>query len=1300
MLKLPKIQRRTLRLFVAAAALFGAAHFAGAQTTNWVAYNDHRPGPLVPPFVPSPNSWGTSVRATTLNMGAPADTSGSLINFLTGDPLPVTVTFTRSGAPDDFGGVGRPIPTNTPAAGLFFGICDLAVDGIVGVNTSDDTATTNSVLTTFSGLNPAKRYVFRGTAMRNGSYAARWTLATIYADGFVDAHLNGTGPGVLTSNQLPTLLVAGQAAFNSGHNAQGAVVGWDFIAPAPDGTFSIKQEQYIGAIPGGAATNVASYGYAFGALLLAEVEAVAPTITTNPQAVTTVEQNRPITLRVAATGTPLLYQWYKEGVGAVPGATFPTLSIAQAALSDAGTYYAVVYNPLARATSTVAQVNVFADNTGPTVESIFSYPTVDALGVATLNQIIIEFTEPVQPASVSSTASYTVPGGGNPASVIVTNARSVVLVLASPLTQDTDYSVTLSGATDVLGNVAGSSSAPFHSWVSGGGNGLLFEAFNVAGTSVEVFSLTDSPDYPDNPFARANLGVFDSRAIFPDESHNQYGGRFRGVFIPPVSGNWSFFFRTRQRGVVYLNPNGLEAAGAVEILRESTGNTPLNWDRFTSPPQPLRAGRAYYIEALYKEGDSAGDFLKVAARLQSTGFPTPVDTADTEVDPSSIAGAFVAYPLAPRNLGGPLTFVQDLQNLTVEDSHPAILAPQVSNPSGLPLFYQWFRDGVPIPGANGPSYSLQATNTDHGATFRVQVAKIGSVTNSQTATLSVVPDTNGPVLLSIKGDDTFQKLTLSWSETVDQGAAIETGNYSIHDPMGNQVFVNSLVFNGTSVVLTVATMLPDSVYLVEVDFQQDLVGNVTRPVGTPLNDVNGIATNIHTFVFTPGLTRFQAYLDLPTAGTIADFVASPLYPDGSRFSFYTNVLYWQQSVPNLDQYAMRFTGRFVASETGTHRFDPANDDEVRLRIYPGQDASGVPSELTGTAASGLTGGPTLDVDLVAGNNYYFELIVRELAGSDLAGLAVTLPSGTVISPISPQYLASAADPRGALVTITQQPASATIPPGTNGSFSVRATGTVSSGPAPLAYQWQRNVGGTFVNIAGANSSNYVTGILTVGDSGSQYRALLFIPGATATSAVATVTVGSTPTGPTLRSTYSNGVVVLSWDAPARLQCTASLTPPINWKDVNTGGATTYTASPSNEFNVNLDAAQEPAPRGTGSGSGTVTLSNNVVIVDVTYSGLSGNRNNSHFHAPGARGVSAGVAYNTASIDTGAGATSGAIKGTVTLLNPGYGGKTIAQQIQDIRDGLWYLNIHSTTFGGGEIRGQVDPGVRFYRLISP
>jgi hypothetical protein len=54
-----------------------------------------------------------------------------------------------------------------------------------------------------------------------------------------------------------------------------------------------------------------------------------------------------------------------------------------------------------------------------------------------------------------------------------------------------------------------------------------------------------------------------------------------------------------------------------------------------------------------------------------------------------------------------------------------------------------------------------------------------------------------------------------------------------------------------------------------------------------------------------------------------------------------------------------------------------------------------------------------------------------------------------------------------------------------------------------------------------------------------------------------------------------------------------------------------------------------------------------------------------------------------------------------MVNNAYGSKLIPAQIQDLRNSLWYLNIHSSTFGGGEIRGQVEPArTRFYRLVSP
>ncbi len=1020
-----------IHALVLLAALLVSSHRSSGQLTNWIAYNDHRPS-----ATPVASGWAkTGTNVSGYNMGAPADlTPSPLTNHFNGAPLAATVSFTRTGAPDDFGTTGRPLATNTPMAHLFYGICDLSNDGLVGVRAVPPNTAESYVVMTFGGLDPSKRYVFRGSVARNGGYGTRWSVASISAAGWTDAHINGNGgPGVLTVNNFPSsALNQGQAAWNSGANNEGAVVGWNDIAPFPDGTFSITNQQYTGAIPGGTANG--PYGYSFGALMLAEVEVVAPTIVSSPSATVTVEQNRPLTLAVSATGAPLNYQWYKQGLGAIPGATFATYSVPQAQVSDSGTYYVVVYNSLDSKTSAPpSQVTVFADTTAPTVESIFSFPTVDYFGVATMDQIIIEFSEPVTAASVGSTANYIVPGGGNPVSVIVTNERSVVLKLSSPLAENTDYSVTLNGAADIAGNVAGSSSAPFHSWVSGIGNGLLMESYNVEDPSLDPDTVLADPDYPNNPFRRDTLRAFDSRLVFPDDTQEGYGSRIRGLFIPPVSGDWRFFARMPIFGVVYINPNGMDEAGKEEILRQSTQNAPYNWDRLQSSLVSLRAGHAYYFEGLYKAPTGA-DYFKVAARLAGYGTPTPVDTADTLApDTNSLAGGFIAAPLAPRDLGGALTIVQDLQNISVQENHFATFAPQVGNPSGLPLSFQWFSNSVAISGATGPSYSFQVTS-DSSGTFSVQIAKIGSVTNSRTATLTVVPDTTGPAVVSASSSYTnLTTVVVRFNEIMEPTLVQEPGNYQIDN---NSVLQATLDANGSSVTLVLQTALTQGTsYQIQMFDLQDLAANTIVP--------------------NPAVVTFVAGADQPGGGQ-----------------------------------------------------------------------------------------------------------------------------------------------------------------------------------------------------------------------------------------------------PTLRQSYANGTLTLSWDAPARLQFATSLNSPIDWRDVDTGGATTFAVVLSNEFTVNLDPIQEanpPAGR-TGTGSGAITLSNNVLLVDVVYSGMSGNRNNDHFHAPAARGANASPAYDLAAISTGT--TSGTIKGSVPLVNGQYGGKTIAAQVDDMRKSLWYLNVHSTTFPGGEIRGQVEAGQRYYRLISP
>lgn len=114
----------------------------------------------------------------------------------------------------------------------------------------------------------------------------------------------------------------------------------------------------------------------------------------------------------------------------------------------------------------------------------------------------------------------------------------------------------------------------------------------------------------------------------------------------------------------------------------------------------------------------------------------------------------------------------------------------------------------------------------------------------------------------------------------------------------------------------------------------------------------------------------------------------------------------------------------------------------------------------------------------------------------------------------------------------------------------------------------------------------------------------------------------------------------------------------------------------------LDGGQEVPVRvtpGTGTGYMTYDDVTNQLSWDITFSDLLAGTTASHFHGPAAPGVNA-AAVITIPLDTSLGMTSGTLVGMATL--------TATQETQLLSD-LWYINIHTSLYTGGEIRGQVQ-----------
>jgi len=369
-----------------------AASSASADTTNWVAFNDHTPGTTA--------GWATSPNATAYNMrgvsGGNAGTvlSGSLKDITTGTSVPAVLTSSAVGTPDDFGSSGYP-NAGTPAYVLFNGKVDLGnSQSMIGIRSSSG----SRQILTFSNLDPSKRYILKGTSVRGNNYTGRWTLVSLQgADSWTDDH----SAAVYTAgNYTSAGLTNGQAGYWSGENrADGAVVGWKDISPGADGTFNVLCQQWaVNPLPNGVAPDTANYGYGFNGIMLAEVEVGAPQpplITSQPVNVTT-NEGAAARLTVVASGSgSLSYQWYRNG-SAISGATTPSLMVTNmngaspypwSQPSDSGNYSVVVtgsINP--PATSSVAVVTINPDSIAPSL--LWAIQDTNSLG-ATIIRIAV-----------------------------------------------------------------------------------------------------------------------------------------------------------------------------------------------------------------------------------------------------------------------------------------------------------------------------------------------------------------------------------------------------------------------------------------------------------------------------------------------------------------------------------------------------------------------------------------------------------------------------------------------------------------------------------------------------------------------------------------------------------------------------------------------------------------------------------------------------------------------------------------------------------------------------------------------
>lgn len=114
----------------------------------------------------------------------------------------------------------------------------------------------------------------------------------------------------------------------------------------------------------------------------------------------------------------------------------------------------------------------------------------------------------------------------------------------------------------------------------------------------------------------------------------------------------------------------------------------------------------------------------------------------------------------------------------------------------------------------------------------------------------------------------------------------------------------------------------------------------------------------------------------------------------------------------------------------------------------------------------------------------------------------------------------------------------------------------------------------------------------------------------------------------------------------------------------------------------LDGLQVPVSTpGTGTATAMLDTDTGIMTIEGTFMDLIGTTTNAHLHGPADPGMNAGIFFG---LTFDAGATSGSFSGTSGVLS--------STVIGEILNGRSYINVHTSVFPGGEIRGQLVDGM--------
>ncbi|MHB1309424.1 MAG: PA14 domain-containing protein, partial [Limisphaerales bacterium] len=279
---------------------------------------------------------------------------------------------------------------------------------------------------------------------------------------------------------------------------------------------------------------------------------------------------------------------------------------------------------------------------------------------------------------------------------------------------------------------------------------ITAKTFLNIGGGTAIADLTGNARFPHTPDAVAYPTYFELNASGDIntpavDTADNYGAQIVGYFYPNVTGDYVFYLAADDNAVLYLSTDDTPAnkkliaqetgwsgirsymtvgAGTLESKNSSTFAT-TEWPTKDTvnggATITLTQGRAYYIEALVKEG-GGGDNLSVSldGSLPIEGsYLSPFVTASGPVILSQPQDAYVYA-------GGTAAFA-----VGIDVPPPATLTS-----------IKWQKNGVDIPNSNTNRLSIAAVAGDNGAKIKTIITTSTETLTSTEATLTVASFSN------------------------------------------------------------------------------------------------------------------------------------------------------------------------------------------------------------------------------------------------------------------------------------------------------------------------------------------------------------------------------------------------------------------------------------------------------------------------------------------------------------------------------------------------------------------------------